>query len=119
MENIEGDREELAEEIRQSMFVFEDLGELDDRSIRALLKEISNDELILALKTASEDLSQKIFNNVSQRAAQMMKEDLEVMGPVKLKEVEQAQMSIIKVARRLADEGKLVLGSKGGDDLLV
>ena len=73
LENIEGEREELAEEIRQSMFVFEDLVQLDDRSIRAMLKEISNDELTLALKTASDELSDKIFSNVSQRAAQMMK----------------------------------------------
>jgi flagellar motor switch protein FliG len=119
LERIEGERGELAEEIRQSMFVFEDLIQLDDRSIRALLKEISNDELMLALRTASEDLKGKIFSNVSQRAAQMIKEDLEVMGPVKLKDVEQAQLNIIKTARRLAEEGKIVLGGKGGEDVLV
>ncbi len=119
LEKLETDREELAEEIRQSMFVFGDLITLDDRSVRALLKEISNDELILALKTAAEDLVDKIFGNVSQRAAQMMREDMEVMGPVRLKDVEQAQLNIIKVARRLAEEGKIVLGSKGGDDVLV
>lgn len=119
LERIETDREELAEEIRQSMFVFGDLISLDDRSIRALLKEISNDELILALKTAAEDLVDKIFGNVSQRAAQMMREDMEVMGPVRLRDVEQAQLNIIKIARRLAEEGKIVLGSKGGDDVLV
>ncbi len=119
MERIENDREELAEEIRQSMFVFEDLVNLDDRSIRTLLKEISNDELILALKTASEGLTEKIFGNVSQRAAQMMREDMEVMGPVKLRDVEQAQQSILKTARRLEEEGKIVLGGKGGDDVLV
>lgn len=119
MERIENDREELAEEIRQSMFVFEDLASLDDRSIRTLLKEISNDELILSLKTASEGLTEKIFGNVSQRAAQMMREDMEVMGPVKLRDVEQAQQSILKTARRLEEEGKIVLGGKGGDDVLV
>ncbi|MBN2125238.1 MAG: flagellar motor switch protein FliG [Deltaproteobacteria bacterium] len=119
LERIETDREDLAEEIRQSMFVFEDLLSLDDRSIRALLKEISNDELILALKTASEDLGEKIFSNVSQRAAEMMKEDMEVMGPVRLRDVEQAQLNIIKTARRLAEEGKIVLGGKGGEDVLV
>ena len=101
------------------MFVFEDLAQLDDRSIRAMLKEISNDELTLALRTASDELSEKIFKNVSQRAAQMMKEDMEVMGPVKLRDVEQAQLNIIKTARRLAEEGKIVLGGKGGDDVLV
>ena len=119
LDKIEAGREELAEEIRQSMFIFEDLIQLDDRSIRTLLKEISNDELTLALKTASEELGEKIFGNVSQRAAQMMKEDIEVMGPVKLRDVEQAQLNIIKIARRLADEGKVVLGGKGGEDVLV
>jgi flagellar motor switch protein FliG len=119
LERIETEREELAEEIRQSMFVFEDLIHLDDRSIRTLLKEISNDELILSLKTASEALADKIFSNVSQRASQMMKEDMEVMGPVRLRDVEQAQQNILKTARRLEEEGKIVLGNKGGDDVLV
>jgi len=118
-EKIESVREELADEIRQKMFVFADLAHLDDRSIRALLKEISNDELILALKTASEDLSEKIFSNISQRAAEMMKEDMEVMGPVRLRDVEQAQLNIVKVARRLEEEGKIVLGDKGGEEILV
>ena len=119
LEKIEEDHEELADEIRQSMFIFEDLIHLDDRSIRALLKEISNDELLLALKTASDALKEKIFGNLSKRAAEMLKEDMEVMGPVKVKEVEQAQRSIIKTARRLEEEGKIVLGGKGGDDLVV
>lgn len=118
-DKIESVREELADEIRQKMFVFSDLVALDDRSIRALLKEISNDELILALKTSSEELSEKIFSNISQRAAEMMREDMEVMGPVKLKDVEQAQLNIVKTARRLEEEGKIVLGNKGGDDVLV
>jgi len=119
LERIEGERGEMAEEIRQSMFVFEDLCQLDDRSVRGLLKEISNDELILSLRTASEELKEKIFKNVSQRAAQMIKEDMEVMGPVKLRDVESAQLNVIKTARRLADEGKIVLGGKGGEDVLV
>jgi flagellar motor switch protein FliG len=118
-EKIESEREELADEIRQKMFLFEDLIELDDRSIRTLLKEIGNDELMLALKTAPEELLDKIFSNVSQRAAEMMKEDMEVMGPVKLRDVEQAQMNIIKTARRLEEEGKLVLGGKGSEEVLV
>jgi flagellar motor switch protein FliG len=119
LEKIESEREELADEIRQSMFVFGDLIGLDDRSIRALLKEVSNDELILALRTAAEELIEKIFSNVSQRAAEMMREDMEVMGPVKLREVEQAQLNIIKTARRLEEEGKIILIGKGGDDVLV
>lgn len=118
-EKIESVREDLADEIRQKMFVFSDLVNLDDRSIRTLLKEISNDELILALKTASEELSSKVFNNVSKRASEMMKEDMEVMGPVKLKDVEQAQLNIVKAARRLEEEGKIVLRGKGGEDILV
>jgi flagellar motor switch protein FliG len=119
LEKIEEDEEELAEEIRQSMFIFEDLINLDDRSIRALLKEIGNDELLLALKTASESLKDRIFGNLSQRAAEMLREDMEVMGPVKLVEVEQAQQMIIKTARRLEEEGKIVMGGKGGDDVIV
>ncbi len=118
-DKIETVREELADEIRQKMFVFADLVTLDDRSIRALLKEVSNDELILALKTSSQELAEKIFGNISQRAAEMMKEDMEVMGPVKLKDVEQAQLNIVKAARRLEEEGKIVLGGKGGEDILV
>ena len=118
-DKIESLREELADEIRQKMFVFADLVTLDDRSIRALLKEVSNDELILALKTSSEELAEKIFSNISQRAAEMMKEDMEVMGPVKLKDVEQAQLNIVKAARRLEEEGKIVLGGRGGDEVLV
>jgi flagellar motor switch protein FliG len=118
-EKIETEREELADEIRQKMFVFADLVHLDDRSIRSLLKEVSNDEIILALKTAAEELSKKIFDNVSKRAAEMMQEDMEVMGPVKLKDVEQAQLNIVKTARRLEEEGKIVLGSKGGEEVLV
>jgi flagellar motor switch protein FliG len=118
-EKIESVREDLADEIRQKMFVFSDLVNLDDRSIRTLLKEISNDELILALKTASEELTSKVFNNVSKRASEMMREDMEVMGPVKLKDVEQAQLNIVKAARRLEEEGKIVLRGKGGEDILV
>jgi flagellar motor switch protein FliG len=119
LEKIEEDQEELADEIRQSMFVFEDLINLDDRSIRALLKEVSNDELLVALKTASENLAKKIFGNLSQRAAEMLREDMEVMGPVKVKDVEQAQQNIIKTARRLEEEGKIILGGKGGEDVIV
>jgi flagellar motor switch protein FliG len=101
------------------MFIFEDLMQLDDRSIRALLKEIGNDELLLALKTASDPLKDKIFGNLSQRAAEMLKEDMEVMGPVKLVEVERAQQSVINAARRLEEEGKIVMGGKGGEDIIV
>lgn len=116
---LEEDTPELAEEIRQLMFIFEDLAALDDRGIRSLLKEVRNEDLTLALKTASEPLKEKVLSNVSERAAAMIMEDLEVMGPVRLSEVEQAQQKIIQVARRLEKEGKIVIGGKGGEDKLV
>ncbi len=119
MEQIEDTSEELAEEIRKLMFKFEDLLQVDDLAIVAILKEISTDELKLALKAASEELRAKFFNNMSERAGMMLKEDLEAMGPVRLKDVEQAQQAIIRVAKRLESEGKIVLGGKGGEDVLV
>ena len=119
LEQIEEASADLAEEIKKLMFKFEDLLSVDDSAISAILKEISTDELKLALKAASDELKAKFFNNMSERAAQMLKEDLEVMGPVRLKDVEQAQQAIIRVAKRLESEGKIVLSSKGGDEVLV
>lgn len=119
LSDIEEESAQLAEEIRQLMFVFEDIKQLDDRSIRELLKEISNDELILALKGASEDLKDKFFSNLSERAATMIREDLEIMGPVKLSNVEAAQMNIVKVVRRLEAEDRIIVAGKGGGDVLV
>ncbi len=116
---LEEEDPELAEQIRQLMFVFEDLVNVDDRGIRALLKEVRNEDLTVALKTASDALKSKILANVSERAAAMIEEDLEVMGPVRLSEVEQAQQKIIQIARRLEREGKIVIGGKGGEDVLV
>jgi len=117
--DIEEESTQLAEEIRQLMFVFEDIKSLDDRGIRELLKEVSNDELTLALKGASEDLRTKFFANLSERAATMIKEDLEIMGPVKLSEVETAQMNVVKVVRRLEAEGRIIITGKGGGDVLL
>ena len=119
MEQIEDNSEELAEEIRKLMFKFEDLLEVDDGAIVTILKEVSTDELKLALKAASDELKAKFFGNMSERAGQMLKEDLEMMGPVKLKDVELAQQAIIRVAKRLESEGKIVLGGKGGEEVLV
>jgi flagellar motor switch protein FliG len=119
LKGIEEYRQGLADEIRQLMFVFEDLMDVDDRGIMAILKEVNNEELLLAMKTSSDDLKEKIFRNMSERAAQMMKEDLEVMGPVRLKDVETAQQSIIKVAKKLEGEGKIVLAGKGKDEAFV
>lgn len=110
---------ELAEKVRKLMFVFEDLGNISDQGIRELLKEVRNEELTLALKTASEDLKAKIFKNLSQRASQMLEEDLTMMGPVRLSDVETAQQNILNIARRLEKEGKLVLAGKEGGDSFV
>ncbi len=119
MAQIEKEHQELADNIRQLMFVFEDLNNIDSRGIRELLKEISNDDLILALKTASEDLKEKIFSNLSERAAAMLREDMEIMGPARLSDVEQAQLMVIQAARKLEAEGKIVIGGRGGEDLVV
>lgn len=109
---------ELAQKILDEMFVFENLIDLDDRGIQLLLREVQSESLILALKGASEGLREKIFKNMSQRAGDMLKDDLEAKGPVRLSEVEREQKEILKVARRLAEEGQLMLGT-GGDDGFV
>ncbi|MDA8419224.1 MAG: flagellar motor switch protein FliG, partial [Desulfobacteraceae bacterium] len=116
---VEEQREELADEIRRLMFVFDDLIGVDDRGIMAILKEVSSDDLKLALKTAAPDLQAKIFKNMSQRAVEMLKEDMEMMGPTRLKDVEAAQQSILKIAKRLEQEGKVQLSSGGGEDEFV
>jgi len=119
LEGIEEQREELAEEIRKLMFVFEDLINVDNRGIMAILKEVSTDDLKLALKTASDGLKDKVFANMSQRAVEMLKEDMEIMGPTRLKDVETAQQAILKVAKRLEQEGKVQLTAGGGEDEFV
>lgn len=119
LSQVEESNPTLVEEIRELMFVFEDLASLDDRGIQAIMKEVSNDILTLALKTASEELKGKMLRNISQRAAQMIQEELDLMGPVKLTDVEHAQQEIVKIARRLEEEGKIVLSGKGGGETLV
>jgi len=119
MSEIEEESAQLAEEIRELMFVFDDIINLDDRAVREVLKEVSNEDLTLALKTASDELKEKFFSNLSERAANMIREDLEIMGPVKLSEVEAAQQNIVKVVRRLEAEGRIVIAGKGGGDILV
>jgi len=119
LKKIEEQKQGLADEIRRLMFVFEDLLQVDDRGLMAVLKEVTNEVLQLALKTASEELKAKIFKNMSERAATMMKEDLEVMGPVRLRDVETAQQTIIKVGKKLESEGKAVLTGKGKEDVFV
>ncbi|MFY9942278.1 MAG: flagellar motor switch protein FliG [Desulfobacterales bacterium] len=119
LESIEDERNDLANEIREMMFVFEDLAKVDDRGIREILKKVESQQLVLAMKTASEEMKAKILNNLSSRAAEMLKEDLEVMGPVRLAEVEQAQQQIVRAAKELEAEGAIVLGGKGKEDVLV
>src|SRR5215467_1545933 len=113
MSYIEETNAPLAEEIRQLMFVFEDLGSVDDRGMQTILREVATDDLKMALKTASEELKGKILRNLSQRAAEMLREELELMGPVRVSEVEKAQQKITQAAKRLENEGKLMLGGKG------
>lgn len=106
---------DLGSKIQDLVFVFENLLQVEDRSIQELLRQVPSDKLLLAIKGADEELKQKIFSNMSQRAAEMLKDDLEASLPVKLSEVEAAQREILDVARRLADEGTITLGSRGGE----
>lgn len=119
MSRIEEKDPLLAEEIRKLMFVFDDIIKIDDRGIQTLLKEIPNDRLLMALKTASEEIKTKIFKNISQRAAEMLKEDLSNMGPARLSDVEGAQQEIVNAARRLEAEGKILIARGGSEDALV
>ena len=106
----------LGQRLQDLMFVFEDLKSIDDRGMQELLREVPGDKLILALKATDEELKQKFFKNMSERASQMLKDDLEAKGPVKLSEVEEAQKEILVTARRMADEGRVQLGGKGGEE---
>jgi flagellar motor switch protein FliG len=119
LDNVREYDPDLAQKILDEMFVFENLLDVDDRGIQLLLREVQSDSLILALKGASPELREKIFKNMSQRAAEMLKEDLESKGPVRLAEVEAEQKEILKTARRLADEGQIALGGKGGEDQMI
>ncbi len=119
MEILEIEDPELADEIRKKMFVFEDILLLDDRSIQRVLRDVDNNELALALKSANEEVQNAIFNNLSKRLAEMIKEDMEFMGPVRMKDVEEAQQKIVNIIRKLEDSGELVISRGGGDDIVV
>lgn len=119
LEGMEPEDPDLVEEIRKLMFVFEDISLINDRGIQSMLKEIDNSELCLALKTASEPLKEKIFGNMSQRASELIKEDMEYMGPVRLSDVEQAQQRIVDVVRRLEEAGEIVISGRGADKDMV
>ena len=118
MAEIEEEAPSMAEEIRNLMFVFEDVKNLEDRSVREILKEISNEDLTMALRGATEEMKNLFFKNMSERAANMIREDLEVMGPTRLADVEVAQQNIVKVVRRLEGEGRVVI-SRGGGDVFI
>lgn len=119
METLEIEEPELADEIRKKMFVFEDILSLDDRSIQRVLREVDNNELAVALKGSNEDVQNVIFNNLSKRLATMIKEDMDFMGPVRLKDVEEAQQKIVNVIRKLEDSAEIVIARGGGDELVV
>lgn len=118
MDAIREHDEEMAQQIQDLMFVFENLLDVDDRAIQTILREVQQDALMKALKGADADLKEKILKNMSKRAAELLNDDLEAMGPVRVSEVEAAQKDILSVARRLADAGEIMLGGGGGEDFL-
>ncbi|GJM25490.1 MAG: flagellar motor switch protein FliG [Phycisphaerae bacterium] len=120
METLESEDPDLVEQIRRLMFIFEDVLLVDDKGIQSVLKEVDNDELALALKTASDELKDKVFGNMSERAATLIREDMDYMGPVRLKDVENAQQKIVDIVRRLEDAGEIIISGRGGErDLIV
>ncbi len=118
LEQIKEMDEEMGVQIQDLMFVFENLNEVDDRGIQVLLREVSGDLLTLALKGADEDLKEKIFRNMSKRASELLRDDLEAKGPVKVSEVENAQKEVLVIARRMADAGEIALGGAGGEQMV-
>ena len=119
LDTLEGDDPELAEEIRKRMFVFEDIIALDDRSIQKVLREVDSKDLALALKTASEEVASRIYKNMSKRAEEMLKEDIEYMGPVRLRDIEETQLKIVAAIRRLEETGEIVIARGGEDEVIV
>ena len=119
MESLEIEEPELADEIRKKMFVFEDIMLLDDRAIQRVLRDVDNNDLAVALKSANEDVQSTIFKNLSKRLASMIKEDMEFMGPIRMKDVEEAQQKIVGVIRKLEDSGEIVISRGGGDEIVV
>ncbi|MBZ0133153.1 MAG: flagellar motor switch protein FliG [Rhodocyclaceae bacterium] len=118
IDNVREYDPDLAQKIIDEMFVFDNLIDIDDRGIQLLLREVQSESLILALKGANEAMREKVFKNMSQRAAEMLRDDLESKGPVRLSEVEREQKEILKIARRLAEEGQIQLGGKGEDEFV-
>ena len=119
LETLEIEEPELADEIRRKMFVFEDILSLDDRAIQRVLRDVDNNDLAIALKNANEEVQNVIFNNLSKRLAAMIREDMEFMGPVRLKDVEEAQQKIVNIVRKLEDSSEIVISRGGGDEIIV
>ena len=119
MESLEIEEPELADEIRKKMFVFEDVLLLDDRAIQRVLRDVDNNDLAIALKGSNEQVQAAIFNNLSKRLAVMIKEDMEFMGPVRMKDVEEAQQKIVNIIRKLEDSAEIVISRGGGDEIIV
>ena len=119
MEGLKNYDDDMAQRIMDEMFVFENIMDIDDKGIQVMLREVQSETLIIALKGTTEEMREKIFKNMSSRASEMMREDLESKGPVKLSEVEAQQKQILQIVRRLADEGQIQLAGKGGDDQYV
>ena len=119
METLEAEAPELAEEIRKKMFVFEDILLLDDRAIQRVLRDVENNDLTMAMKSTKDEVKDSIFNNMSKRLAVMIKEDMDFMGPVRMKDVEEAQQKIVNVIRKLEDAGEIVISRGGGDEIVV
>jgi len=119
METLEIEEPELADEIRKKMFVFEDILLLDDRSIQRVLRDVDNNDLAIACKGSAEEVQNAIFNNMSKRLAEMIREDMEFMGPVRMKDVEEAQQKIVNIIRKLEDSAEIVISRGGGDEIVV
>ncbi|HHU70948.1 MAG TPA: flagellar motor switch protein FliG [Clostridiales bacterium] len=119
METLEIEDPELADEIRRKMFVFEDILSLDDKSIQRVLREVDNNELAVALKGANDEVQNVIFNNLSKRLSSMIREDMEYMGPIRLKDVEEAQQKIVNIIRKLEDSSEIIISRGGGDEIVV
>lgn len=119
IENLEVQHPELAEEIKKRMFVFEDIVLLDDRSLQLVLREVDSKELALALKASSTEVADKIYKNMSKRASEMLREEIEYMGPVRIRDVEEAQQKIVNVIRRLEESGEIVVARGKGDEIIV
>ena len=119
IESLEEEDPELAEEIKKRMFIFENIVTLDDRSIQRVLREVDLKDLALALKTASEDVTNRIFKNISKRAVEMLREDMSLMGPVRLRDVEEAQQKIVNIIRQLDESGEIVIARGGEDEIIV